>query len=501
VDRLVCLELRAFPLQLLLRANAGWRGEPAAVLERDAPHGLVLWVNEAARAAGVLPGQRYGAALGLCARLRAGTLAPGEIERGVGELVRELQRFSPEVEASAEEPGLFWLAYHGLERLFGTPRAWASAILARVVELGFEGRGAVGFRHFGVYAGAKGLARTTLVVFEDRAHEARALAEVELARLPLDPETRAELAKLAITTLGAFVRLPAGGIRQRFGEGAHRLHGLAASVRDDELDAAEEPVPLEAHVDLDLPEESLDALLARVEELTRSLCATLERSGEGASTVHLRLGLDDGSACEESIVPARATRDVAWMMRLLAMRLDGRVLARGAIRIEVCLERVPLRAEQATLFARAKQRSHREAATAFSALRAAFGEGVVARASLVSAHLPEFSFHWARCDQLAHAAPRSPASRRIYRAPLVRCFFESPLALPPRGRHEPDGWMLRGVTHGSVARLIGRYRVNGGWWGGEVEREYSFAELTSGQIAWVFYDVVRRRWFLQGYVA
>jgi protein ImuB len=155
-----------------------------------------------------------------------------------------------------------------------------------------------------------------------------------------------------------------------------------------------------------------------------------------------------------------------------------------------------LRAEQATLFARAKHRSRLEAAKAFSALRAAFGEDVVARAHLVSAHLPEFSFHFERCDELSPAVPR-PTEH----PPLVRCFLRPPLALPPRGRQLDDGWILRGVTHGSVARLTGPYRLNGAWWGEGVEREYSFAELTSGQIAWIFYDVVRRRWFLQGYVA
>jgi len=109
VDRLACLELRAFPLQLVVRARADGRGAPAAIVDRDAPQGLVLWVNEAARAAGVLPGQRYAAALGLCAHLCAATITVGEIEAGVAELVRELQAFTPEVEPCADEPGVFWL--------------------------------------------------------------------------------------------------------------------------------------------------------------------------------------------------------------------------------------------------------------------------------------------------------------------------------------------------------------------------------------------------------
>jgi protein ImuB len=495
VDRLACLELPAFPLQLVLCARPDWRGEPAAVVERDAPHALLLWVNQAARAAGVLPGQRYAAALGHCARLRADVIARPEIERGVAELLRELQRFSPEVEASPDEPGLFWLGARGLERLFGAPREWAGAILARVRELGYEARIAVGFRHFGVYAGVKAIGRVPVALFEDRQHEARVAAGVSLARLPIDPEARDALAKLAITTLGDFARLPSGGILQRFGASVHRLHRMASGALDEELAPAEELVPLAAHVDLDLPEGSLDSILLSAEELARPLCAALERRGEGASAVALRLDLDGGSTCEESVVPASATSDVAWLMRLLRMRLEGRALARGAVRIALTLARASLTSEQASLFRETKPRSAKDAARAFSALRAAFGEGAVVRARPASAHLPEYSFTWERCDEPARAAPRP-----VHAPPLVRCLLETPLPLPPHGRHEPDGWLLCGVTHGSVVKLCGPHRLSGGWWRAEVKRDYHFAELTSGEIAWIYHDAARRRWYLQGFV-
>src|SRR5262249_8977333 len=153
--------------------------------------------------------------------------------------------------------------------------------------------------------------------------------------------------------------------------------------------------------DLDLPEGSLDALLFHADELARRLCVPLERRGEGVASIHLRLDLDDGSVCEEDVVPASATCDVDWLMRLLPMGLGGRVLARGAIRIAVTLARVALTAEQATLFTAAKRRPERAAAKAFSALRATYGEDAVVRARPVSAHLPEYRFAWERCDALA----------------------------------------------------------------------------------------------------
>jgi protein ImuB len=83
---------------------------------------------------------------------------------------------------------------------------------------------------------------------------------------------------------------------------------------------------------------------------------------------------------------------------------------------------------------------------------------------------------------------------------LVRRIHTHPLPLPPRERHEPDGWMLRGLEEGPVARVLGPYVVSGGWWNRPVHRDYHFAETRRGDLLWVYYDRMRRRWFLQGRV-
>ena len=77
--RLACVDLPAFPLQLLLRRHPDWVAQPVAVVAEDKPQGLVLWVNEKARQLGVLPGLRYAAALSLAGGLRAGAVAPKEM--------------------------------------------------------------------------------------------------------------------------------------------------------------------------------------------------------------------------------------------------------------------------------------------------------------------------------------------------------------------------------------------------------------------------------------
>ena len=82
MDRMACVELPAFPLQLLLKRHPGWTGRPVAVVDRDKPQGVILQVNEEARAAGVRTGMRYSAGLSLAHTLHAGEVPPADDRAG-----------------------------------------------------------------------------------------------------------------------------------------------------------------------------------------------------------------------------------------------------------------------------------------------------------------------------------------------------------------------------------------------------------------------------------
>jgi protein ImuB len=83
---------------------------------------------------------------------------------------------------------------------------------------------------------------------------------------------------------------------------------------------------------------------------------------------------------------------------------------------------------------------------------------------------------------------------------LVRRIFAKPIPLPSQPRTHDDGWLLLGPKYGAVERLSGPYVISGGWWNREIHREYYFAETRRGDLLWVYYDRLRRRWFLQGWV-
>ena len=212
MQRWACVDVLAFPLQIVLQDHPDWVGLPAAVVDRNKPQGVIQWANEPARRSGVLPGMRFAAALALVPELRADVSDVDRLGSAIDELVELLLRHSPQVEPAADEPGVFWLDACGLERLSGSMQHWADDVNRDLDAAGFFARVVVGFSRFGSYAVARGASRRT-TVFGAPEQELAAARLVPLARLRLAPGFRDALARLGVRTVGQLVSLPPAGIR------------------------------------------------------------------------------------------------------------------------------------------------------------------------------------------------------------------------------------------------------------------------------------------------
>ncbi len=519
MDRVACVDVPALPLQLLLardgedaavaagRQSSSPRprlirdgeggGYPVAVVERDDPQGRILWVNEEARLLGILPGQRYAAGLSLARDLRAGVVGAEEIAEGVRALIERLRVFTPEVEASEEEPGVFWLGAGGLERLWSAANRWGEAIHRSLAEVGFVSTVVVAFTRFGSYAVAR--SRRRVIVFREPSDEDSALNAVPLARLGLEPGLRDALTRLGVRTVAEFKRLPAAGILERFGSEAHRLHRLANGSLSPPLVPAEVEEPLEGTLELEFPEGDLDRLLFGVKTLLDPLLDRLEAMGQVLAALEFGLRQEVGGWRRESLRPARPTLAGAQILDLVRLRLEdhrGRRLAARVEEISLRVRGVRASFEQLRLFVENPRRNLAAAGRALARLRAEFGPEAVVRARLKDGHLPEAQFLWEPIETLetgkGHALPLRT---------LVRCLRQHPLRLPPRAHQlRDDGWLIRGLEHGPVTRFHGPFIVAGGWWMRPLRREYHFARTQRGDILWVYFDRPRRRWFQQGQV-
>ena len=509
MDRMACVDVPALPLQLLMRRRPAWAAQPAAVVDRDRPQGVVEWVNEAARRAGVLPGMSYAAGLSLAGGLRAAEVPPGDVEAGVAAIAGLLRRFTPGVESSVAQPGVFWLDASGLQPLFVSLVDWGRGIRAHLRTAEFRGRVVVGFTRFGTYALARAGGETDrrgpdrgVAVLEDAAAERRAARRVPLSRLDVDPALRDALDKLGVRTVGAFLRLPAAGVRRRFGREAHRLHREATGDLVVPFQPAPSVEPLARHLDLDAPETEVQRLLFLVKQALDPLLGVMAARQEALAGLELRLRLDAPAAAPrvervERIRPAAPTLDVRQVLNLVHLRVEGLTLSAGVIEIALTVSPARATREQLRLFQEGTRRDLRAADRAVARVRAEFGDGAVVRAALADGHLPEAAFAWRPLDHVVRPVP-APAGVRW----LVRRFFATPRRVPPPRQRELDGRVSgdAGQGHGQAAGMRGPYVVSGGWWRTPVHREYYFAGAGGREWRWVYYDRRRRAWFEQGAV-
>jgi protein ImuB len=532
---MACVDLPAFPLQILLRRHPEWRGHPVAVIEEDRPQGLLLWVNEAARAARVLPGMRYAAAQALARGLRAGVVVPAEIEAEVEALHKRLLFFSPEVERARDEPGTFWLGAEGLGLLHPAFPEWAELIRTDLCQAGYEARVAVGFTRFGCSAAARAGPASVVcdgtraglapLVFVDDTEERAAVRRIPIDRITSDADFRDTLARLGIFELGGFLDLPPAGIRRRFGEEAFALHAMARGEAWAPLDPEIPEEPHERRILLDHPETDTTRLLYAIEGDLQALLARLRARDRALAALRVEIAFDragpDGERRRvETLRPATPTRDLDLLLDLLRLRLEAIPFPSGVVDLRLEAEFAAAGPEQMALFPEQARRDLEAANRALARVRAEFGDGAVCTTRLVDAHLPEARFALEPAARLAAAEPRKVRTPSLVRRILSRpepISLDPPRSRPitlassrPAARAKPDGafptgMILRGT--GIIAEAAGPFLVSGGWWRRAVERRYWYArvvpeteEAAAGAWHWIYFDARRRRWFRQGEV-
>ncbi len=521
MDRLACVDVAELPLQVLCRTRKDWRASPAAVVDHDSPNGVILCANEAAKKQGVLPGQRYGAAVGLCFGLRAAEVGAAELDATVAEIERLLQTFSPRVESSPAKlgrRGTFFVDASGLSYLEPSLDLWARRMVDALHALGFVARAAVGFTRLGVLAGARvgatlagGVATLHAgrggIEFRDRDVERAFVRQVQLARLDVDPKLRDRLARLGIVLVGQFADLPEAGVRARFGDDALELHRLANEKGFDPLRPAPLTETLERRLIFDMPVDDVTSLLFFLKQMLQELLDQLAaRSAALAEfTLHLRVERA-ASDVTTTLTPAAPTLDLQLLLQLATLHFERAVqTAQNARRnaksrqdgIEefgVTAKGAPAAREQLQIYREHPTRDLAAANRALALVRSRFGDDAVRRATLRDGHLPEASFRLAPLADLAFPKPAAVLERRV-----IRRVYTTPIPLSPPVRHpHNDGWLVHDLKQGSVVKCDGPYLISGGWWVREVQREYSFVHTMSGEVLWVFFDRRKRGWYLHG---
>ncbi len=503
-DRIACVDLPAFPLQLLLRQHPEWRGEPAGVIEEDHPQAPLLWVSESARRVGILPGMRYATGLSVDRNLRAAPVDDQRIARATEALHRHLLRYSPRVEPARHEPGVFWLDAGGLQRVGGTPRAWADRLWRGLRKARFLAGVTVGYSRFGTYCLSR--VHRQAAVISSPGRETAACRRVPLARLELPPRLRDDLQRLGLESVGDLMALPQAGLAARFGAETAQLVDLARGLRFDPLQPLVPDEPVRAQEEFEEPETDSWRLLFVLKRMIHPLLARLADEGRAASLVHLDLVESNVAATRrrESLRPAEPSLDAVLLLDLVRLRLESVDLTAGIERAHLELEGAEAPPEALELFRRRPRRDSVAALRAVSRVRAELGDQAVVRAEAVDAHLPEASWRWVPATQLATPRPGPAVGRR----PLMRRVLARPrpLLAGPADLARRQGERIVRAASGPGAppvlreqvRTHGPYLLSGNWWGEEQRRTYHFVEARNGRLLWVYHS--GGWWYLQGMV-
>ncbi|MFN8179184.1 MAG: DNA polymerase Y family protein [bacterium] len=489
LERIACADLPALPLQLVLRAHPEWREDPVVVVEDDRPLAAVLWANRAARAQRIVRGIRFGEAQSLAARVHAAIVPAGEIERATREVLATLLELSPSVEPSQERPGVFWLDPNGLEHLHESLERWAACVHQRLDALGLTASVVVGWHPFRALAVARSRQGPHVLASAD-------VERAEAARVPLARLAEWKLVEalhvLGVETLGDLLRLPRGELRDRYGEEAASLHDLASGRAWTPFRPERLAEPIHIEIPVEPPDDDPARLLFGMKGALHPVLEETAARGRGVSALAITLELDHAPACFQRIEAASPTLDVVRLLDLVRLRLAALHLSAPVERVCLVLETRPLHVKQASLLPERTSRDRVAASRAFARLAAAFGEGAVARARLVDAHLPEARFLWEPLRELEDPAPPSLEGEIL---PLARNLLAPPAPLPDPPRHEAETWLGR---FGAVLGMHGPGRVGSGWWDRETERDYFFVETKTGAVLWIFQDRIQRAWFLHG---
>jgi protein ImuB len=389
-------------------------------------------------------------------------------------LTESLRFYTPDIEPSDVEPGVFWLGASGLSLLYPSLRRWAGLVREETARAGYRASIVVGFTRFGTYAIANAPAGDGIQVIDTEAGERGRAGAVELSRVGVPPELRDTLARLGITTLAGFLALPGNGIRTRFGETAHRLYRTAKGELSTTLQPRAPHELVVASVHLDAPETNLDRLVVVID---RALQAARPAPGRTAEVLRQSPSSHDDDRAAEAAAGGAHAR---------ARRSSNRTAAPGAhAGIEIARGVTGARIEAEGVAA-----SHAGVLRG----RASGSRGHRRRVRV------DRTRHAARCFETASPEVRSTGAGRVgapqprarRTPPLVRHLCK-PIPLPPP-RAEAE--LIRHIDE-ERCETLGPHRLAAGR---EVQREYYFVRTTNGRALWMFYDRPRMGWFIHGEV-
>ncbi|GBR00120.1 nucleotidyltransferase [Acetobacter nitrogenifigens DSM 23921 = NBRC 105050] len=469
---------------------------------------MVIATDATARRQGVQPGLPLAQARAMIPDLHVDAATPDRDDDALVHLVEWCLWLSPLV--AIDPPDGVWIDTTGCDHLQGGEDAMLGKLAAQLQALGYTHRIALADTPGAASAQAR-FGRTPVCVVPSGAQR-QALADLPIASLRLDTETREALNRLGLRTVGALQVAPRAPLVRRFGT-------TMITQLDRAFGAVSEPIrPLtpreavQARETFVEPIGTAEAIATVIATLVPPVCAALLARGEGLRLADLICERVDGTVQAVRVGTAAPVRDIPHLTRLLGERIDSVEPGFGIEAMAlIVIRRETLDVSQTvgTLVAPDGARSHgADLSCLIDRLRNRVGPDKVTTLHPHPSHLPERS--QALLPVSGHAEENRQARDRPPYPRPVRLFS------PPKPIQVinllPDGaprLFVWGTTRHRVRAADGPEQVHEEWWRAPSVygrmREYWTAETESGERFWLFRrgdaDVTHpgdRSWFLHG---
>jgi protein ImuB len=454
-----------FPTLAWLRADPAARASAAAVIEGTPPLERIVSFNRAAATLGVQHGM---------SKVQADT--SGQIafhprslseEQAAFDLVfTAAERFTPRVQVIASPingyaqakqlAAILLLDRSGTERLFGSPRDYATRLRQALRALDFPANTASAPNAEASIL----LARSYSGVTSVEQHEVRAkLARLPVSSLRASDAIQATLSRWGIGTLGELAALPEEALISRIGQQGKRLLRFALGTEDHLLVPEEPAFLLNDQVTLDAPLESLESLLFLISPMLERILRRATSHAYALRSVHVRLTLERSEPHEVEVRPAIPVESRDLLLKLLNLKLQAEPPQAGIVGATLTAEPAIPQVAQRGLF-QAQFPEPDKLDLLLALLNSLAGQGNAGSPFLVDSHREdEFSI-----------GPFTPCAGRQITPPLaVR------VALRRLRPLQPAKVVIRGKTPSllfwkgermELREATGPWQASGYWWDG-----------------------------------
>lgn len=315
---------------------------------------------------------------------------------------------------------------------------------------------------------------------DDKGHIQRTLDQMPLLAAEFDARTCTRLQRLGLNTLGEVFALPAAELARRLSPETLARVQKIQGTRPDPQAPWQPPHQFRQQADFVQEIEQSQGLLFPLQRILTELEEDLCWRQQETDSLLLVLRHRHEEPTRVRIRTSGPEHRADAFLNLVRLRFEQQPLRAPVVSLQLSVKRFLGREAATGQDLLGETQDLNEAwHTLMSRLQARLGDQALKQLSPQADHRPERA--WSASGVHRNNRPAGTTANQLPRRPL---------------------WLLQGpqpLTEAPIAWFAGPERISGGWWDGHrVHRDYYIAQLSSGQLAWVFRDI-REGWFVHGW--